>query len=158
VKAIHFQIHLTTILLLFLFLTIAHVEAHEQSHDQPPEESAKHMQAMMALKDEIPNEYRVMERTPIIPDKASLQAGEDLYRQFCAACHGEEGDGKGPAAAAMQTPPASFLDKEHSAVYGPGEKFWIIANGTGKTGMPGFPQLEPTDRWNLVNYIFDLQK
>jgi hypothetical protein len=54
--------------------------------------------------------------------------------------------------------PANFLDREHSAIYGPGEKFWIIGNGSGETGMPAFPSLSLMERWNLVNHIYQIQE
>jgi mono/diheme cytochrome c family protein len=73
-------------------------------------------------------------------------------------CHGEGGDGKGSAAASLKTPPANFLDKQHSDTYGPGEKFWIIGNGTGQTGMPAFTDLTLNERWHLVNYILNIQQ
>lgn len=122
------------------------------------EETPDHMQSMMAVKEEIPDEYSIMERTPILPSEESLQQGQKLFLQNCSVCHGEEGDGKGPAAAALKTPPANFLDKKHSAIYGPGEKFWIIGHGTGQTGMPAFSHLTPIDRWNLVNHILQIQQ
>jgi len=34
---------------------------------------------------------------------ADLAEGIDLYRNHCAACHGADGDGDGPAAPAMRT-------------------------------------------------------
>jgi mono/diheme cytochrome c family protein len=124
------------------------------------EESAmnQHMRAMMAVKERIPEEYRIMERTPIVPDEKSLEQGQELFAQHCMACHGENGDGRDPAAAALQTQPANFLDAQHSGMYNPGEKYWIIGNGTGETGMPGFSQLSPEDRWHLVNHILFLQQ
>jgi FtsP/CotA-like multicopper oxidase with cupredoxin domain len=128
-------------------------EKHHQTH-----QASKHMQAMMVIKDEIPEEYSLMERTPILPDKDSLKRGQKLYQQHCVVCHGKEGRGDGPAAKSMDPPPANFLDREHSAIYGPGEKFWIIGQGTEKTGMPAFDQIGAKDRWNLVNYILELQK
>ena len=39
---------------------------------------------------------------------ADLAEGIDLYRNHCAACHGAEGDGDGPAAPAMRTPVPSL--------------------------------------------------
>lgn len=116
-----------------------------------------HMQSMMAVKESIPDEYQIMERTPIPPSDKSLQQGRKLFLQNCSVCHGEDGAGKGPAATALETPPANFLDKKHSAIYSPGEKFWIIGHGTEKTGMPAFSNLTPIERWHLVNHIIQLQ-
>ena len=116
-----------------------------------------HMQTMYALKDKVPNDYQIMERTPIIPDQESLQNGSEFFQRQCVVCHGEEGRGDGPAAKSLNQKPANFLDRGHSAIYGPGEKFWIIGNGSGETGMPAFPNLSLMDRWNLVNHIYQLQ-
>src|ERR1035441_8811208 len=33
---------------------------------------------------------------------ASTFKGDDLYRQFCAVCHGPDGKGNGPAASALK--------------------------------------------------------
>ena len=131
--------------------------AHGKTH-QPETKMSEHMQAMMAVKEAIPDEYRIMQRTPVLPSEESIQQGKKLFLQNCSVCHGKQGDGKGPAAAAMPTPPANFLELKHSAMYGPGEKYWIIGNGSGKTGMPAFSMLSPLQRWLLVNYIFSLQE
>ena len=147
----------TAILILIFFFASTGL-AHEKKHHQADKGMSAHMKEMYALKDKIPEEYRIMERTPIVPDEESLQQGQKLYEQSCTVCHGKAGDGKGPAAAAMSTPPANFLDKKHSAIYGPGEKYWIIGTGSGKTGMPGFPKIDSIDRWHLVNYILHLQQ
>ena len=125
---------------------------HDHGHGM-----SDHMKAMYALKEKIPKDYQLMERTPIIPDRESLNIGASLFSQQCAVCHGQQGRGNGPAAKGLKTKPANFLDLEHSAIYGPGEKFWIIGNGSGETGMPAFPGLSLIDRWNLVNHIYQLQ-
>lgn len=145
-------------MLLILSVMGQVVFAHGKEKHQADKGMSDHMKEMYALKDKIPGEYRIMERTPIVPDEESLQQGQKLYEQSCVVCHGKAGDGKGPAAAAMSTPPANFLDKKHSAIYGPGEKYWIIGNGSGKTGMPEFPKIDSIDRWHLVNYILHLQQ
>jgi len=144
--------------LVILFITAPLGFAHEMGHHHDEGGMmAEHMQAMMAVKKEIPEEYRIMERTPVMPDEESLEQGEQLFRKNCSVCHGEKGDGKGPASASMKTPPANFLDLDHSATYGPGEKFWLIGHGNPKTGMPAFPQITPLDRWHLVNQILHMQ-
>lgn len=144
--------------LALAFLPAAAVAAQEKHQDHHDAARAEHRRAMLALKEEIPEAYRIMERTPVVPDADSLQQGRRQYLQNCSLCHGESGDGGGPAAASLKTPPANFLDKQHSAVYGPGEKFWIIGHGSGKTGMPAFPNIPLIDRWHLVNYILHLQQ
>jgi mono/diheme cytochrome c family protein len=54
-------------------------------------------------------------------DKAPKQAssGEHLYKQYCAACHGSDGRGMGPAASALRTPPANLttLAKRHGGKF-----------------------------------------
>jgi mono/diheme cytochrome c family protein len=37
-----------------------------------------------------------------------IARGRALYRDHCAVCHGRNGDGKGPMARAMTTPPANL--------------------------------------------------
>jgi mono/diheme cytochrome c family protein len=34
--------------------------------------------------------------------------GADVYREYCAVCHGASGKGDGPAAAALKVPPANL--------------------------------------------------
>ena len=144
--------------LLLFVLSASPVMASGSGHHHHNEESSEHAQSMLAVKKNIPEEYLVMKQTPILPTEESLQQGRSLFLQNCSVCHGEGGDGKGSAAASLKTPPASFLDKQHSATYGPGEKFWIIGNGTGQTGMPAFSQLTENERWHLVNYILYIQQ
>jgi mono/diheme cytochrome c family protein len=118
-----------------------------------------HLAAMKKQQERIPEEYRVMNRTPLTPQRSSLLRGRDLFASHCAACHGEKGEGDGPAAASLKAPPASFRDLAHSDLFAPGEKFWIIRDGFPAVGMPAFAaKLPPVDRWHLVNYILGMQK
>lgn len=38
----------------------------------------------------------------------SPASGKDMYLQYCAACHGKEGKGDGPAAKALKTQPTNL--------------------------------------------------
>jgi mono/diheme cytochrome c family protein len=40
--------------------------------------------------------------------RTAWASGQRVYRDYCAACHGEKGDGNGPAAAACKQKPADL--------------------------------------------------
>jgi len=148
-----------TFLVLLIALPAGIAWSHGTEHHHDSEEMSSHMQQMLELKEQVPAEYRVMDRTPVTPDAQSLQRGAELYGKYCLACHGAGGRGDGPAAGGLEPRPANFLELKHSAIYGPGEKYWIIGNGSGKTGMPGCgKELSPAERWDLVNHIYRLQQ
>ncbi|HVI77085.1 MAG TPA: c-type cytochrome [Candidatus Acidoferrum sp.] len=35
-------------------------------------------------------------------------SGKEMFNSYCAVCHGKDGQGKGPAASAMKTPPTDL--------------------------------------------------
>ena len=39
---------------------------------------------------------------------AALSGGRDTFQQFCAPCHGRDGEGHGPVAAILTTPPTDL--------------------------------------------------
>jgi cytochrome c len=51
------------------------------------------MQTMLQIKEQIPEEYRIMDRTPVSPTSQSLGRGQELYARDCAVCHGQGGKG-----------------------------------------------------------------
>lgn len=156
-KVAFFSLSVLGVLFLVSIIWTGAAFAHGKEKHSGKKGMNRHMQAMTTVKENVPEDYRVMERTPIIPDEISLAQGKELYGRNCAVCHGEKGDGQGLAAASLPTAPANFLDEKHSGMYNPGEKFWIIGNGTGATGMPSFKKLGVVERWNLINYIISLQ-
>ncbi len=42
--------------------------------------------------------------------RTSAGSGEEMYKEYCASCHGLSGKGDGPAAPAMKTPPADLTE------------------------------------------------
>ena len=89
-------------------------------------------------------------------DKASLAEAKKLAETNCASCHGPEGKGNGPAAAALPPPKPADWTSSKVASESDGEIFWKISNGRG--AMPPWKHLPEKDRWDLVNYIRTLQK
>lgn len=109
---------------------------------------------------------------------AEVARGRTLYLRYCAACHGRNGDGHGPVAPALKTPPAdlrilsrrygnplpedqiaSFIDGRADIVaHGPrempvwGDQVWAHREGKGDEGHV------TRDVANLVAYLQSIQK
>jgi mono/diheme cytochrome c family protein len=49
----------------------------------------------------------------------SAASGSEMYKSYCAACHGKTGKGDGPAASALKTPPSdlSLLTKNNGGKF-----------------------------------------
>jgi mono/diheme cytochrome c family protein len=53
------------------------------------------------------------------PPDAPLASGEEMYRTYCAVCHGLDGKGGGPATPALrdQVPDLTTLSQRHDGKY-----------------------------------------
>lgn len=90
---------------------------------------------------------------PTAPDADSIAQGQALYDLHCLTCHGEQGNGDGPAAASLPAPPANF-NGGHTATHPDGDLWYWIKAGIEGTSMPAFEaQLSDDDIWHLVNYV-----
>ena len=103
--------------------------------------------AAAKLRDALARAYDVRLAPQRMPD---LARGAALYTAHCAACHGAEGRGDGPAAKGLSPAPANFRDAERMAgrsVYG---LYNSITLGVDGTAMTAFHQLSEEDRWALA--------
>ncbi len=96
------------------------------------------------------------------PKKTSelLNQGKKIYEQACTFCHGPNGDGKGPLAARLQTPPANFTKplNQWEVTKGNAKKiFETIANGVPGTAMAKFHYSEE-ERWALAYRVMEFSK
>ncbi len=92
-------------------------------------------------------------RNPLTGTPEVLAAGETIYRQHCASCHGATGRGDGPAAATLPGLPADFTIP-HFATHTDAEVFGWIQNGKPSTAMPAFgDRLSEEQIWQVVTYI-----
>lgn len=60
---------------------------------------------------------KTIEKVPM--KSTSPASGKEMYVNYCAACHGTDGKGNGPAAGALKTPPADLtvLSKNNGGKY-----------------------------------------
>jgi putative copper export protein/mono/diheme cytochrome c family protein len=83
---------------------------------------------------------------------ASIATGRALFAEHCAACHGTQARGDGPAAKDLQPPPAD-LTAEHIYGHSDGDLFWWITHGIGEAMPPFGAVLDETARWNLIDFL-----
>ena len=101
--------------------------------------------------------------------------GPDLYRHYCATCHGRDAKGNGPASAALKVPPSDLttLARRHDGMFPASEVEGIIRGGAavaahGSVEMPVwgpiFRALDPSDARvkariaSLVSQIASIQQ
>src|SRR5579859_2437356 len=87
-------------------------------------------------------------QNPFDANPGAQAAGAKLYRQNCAQCHGNQGEGQGKR-------PSLHTDRIRMAT--PGELEWLLKNGSQKNGMPSWSRLPEQQRWQIVSYLKSLQ-
>jgi mono/diheme cytochrome c family protein len=90
------------------------------------------------------------------------RAGRPLFVRECAGCHGERGDGQGPAAAFLDPKPRNFLKKlfklrtTEGQVPATADILRTIERGLPGSAMPSFAFLPPDERNQIAAYVLDL--
>ena len=88
---------------------------------------------------------------PLAPSAPpSFARGATLFGSTCAACHGATGDGHGPDAAKLATPPIAFTDAERARQRSVFALYQVISQGIDGTAMQSFADLPSEDRWALA--------
>ena len=93
--------------------------------------------------DKVPDRDRTR-ANPMAADPNAVTAGAKLFRQNCAKCHGDRGEGVGKK-------PALTTDRVRAAT--PGELEWLLRNGSLRNGMPSWSRLPEPQRWQIVSYL-----
>lgn len=110
-------------------------------------------------------------RTIVVPADAAAQQNPQtalnpdtlvnvrrLYTGRCSTCHGPDGKGDTPVGAHIY-PRAADLADSGTQARSDGAIFWIIANGSPHTGMPGWSgTMSDEEIWQTVAYIRLLPK
>jgi mono/diheme cytochrome c family protein len=99
-------------------------------------------------------------------EQGELRRGQQLYRHYCAACHGIEGTGTGrnaPYLEHMGRAPRDHTDGWYMNRLSDAELYRAISEGKRRDGEPPFMPwwgytLTDEDIWNLVAFIRTLAK
>lgn len=82
-----------------------------------------------------------------------MRRAASVYAAQCAACHGAEGKGDGPAGKGLDPAPSNFHDRDRMAqrsLYG---LYNTVSLGVEGTSMKGFGELTDEERWALAFYV-----
>jgi mono/diheme cytochrome c family protein len=88
------------------------------------------------------------QKDPYEDQPDAVAAGEKLYRQKCADCHGDDAKGIGNAANLRMS------DVQNAT---PGELAWLLRNGNLAHGMPPWAGIPEQCRWQIVSYLKTLR-
>jgi len=80
--------------------------------------------------------------------------GDTLYHTYCGVCHGVAGAGDGPVGPKVAAP---SLLTPRAVGYSDGYLYSIIRYGRGIMGKYGDKITRQDDRWQVVNYVRELQ-
>lgn len=87
------------------------------------------------------------------------EKGKASYKINCASCHGDNGDGKGPAGAALNPPPRNLAEPAAFVQGNTRDKvFNTITKGIPGKAMIAFGHLSEEDRWGLTDYVLEFGK
>jgi len=131
-------------LVIFVFFSLSDILTR-------PEEAAAKVNAIE------PAGGNASQMKPFVASTPELVAhGKEVYTQNCVACHGPQGLGDGPAAAALNPKPRDFTSGIWKAGGAPSQVFQTLTKGLQGSPMPGFSTLSVKDRWALTHFVRSL--
>ncbi len=87
-----------------------------------------------------------------------LEKGKTSYTTNCLTCHGDKGDGMGPAGQYLNPKPRNFATDKFKQGDKPEQIFKTLNKGLPGTSMVSFAHLPEDERWGLVHYVLSLRK
>ena len=96
---------------------------------------------------------------PLPGSAENFKAGQKLYEQNCASCHGPTGLGNGPAGKNLNPPPPNIAASSKMPMSSDGYLYWTIAEGGVPlhTAMPPFKNtLKPDQIWKIIIFLSGL--
>jgi mono/diheme cytochrome c family protein len=84
---------------------------------------------------------------PFAGQAVAAAAGQRVFDDHCAQCHGEDALGRGKR-------PSLRSDRVQQAT--DGEIFWLLKNGNLAKGMPTWAALPEPMRWQIITFIKSL--
>ena len=94
---------------------------------------------------------------PLSADRPTRAAGQRLYADHCAVCHGASGQGDGPLAAGLTPRPGDLTQHMLPGKHTDGQAFLWIKGGFPNSAMPAWGnRLADQQIWQIVAYLRSL--
>jgi len=132
-------------------------------HPAPPTSITFKGKKIDIIKDQ--NPYRKLEHDKAEEFKTHVKNGQRVYVQNCMFCHGDNMDGHGMYAHALNPKPTNFQDATTIAMLTETFLFWRIAKGGPglpeqagywETAMPAWEKfLTEEEIWDVILYLYD---
>jgi len=90
--------------------------------------------------------------------KGDPAKGKEIFESSCAACHGPEGKGDGPAAAALEPKPRDLTNAEYVSTLSNEHIFKVISEGGASVGLSPIMAawggiLSENEIWNVIAFL-----
>jgi mono/diheme cytochrome c family protein len=86
----------------------------------------------------------------------AVNAGADVFKNNCVACHGSQGHGDGPASTSLDPAPKNL--PELSSIVADDYLFWRISTGREGTAMVAWKGVLTDEQiWQVVSFIRTLK-
>jgi mono/diheme cytochrome c family protein len=106
-----------------------------------------------AFAEDVPADF-AGRRNPHAGDALAAQRGRELFLENCSPCHGDTGDGHGPAAVGLSPPPANLSSPDLVPQRSDAYLFYRMTQGKRGSAMPSFGHsLSEEERWAIVTYL-----
>jgi mono/diheme cytochrome c family protein len=102
----------------------------------------------------LPHPALAAEPPPKTP--ALLEKGKAVFAKYCASCHGQRGEGDGPAAKALKPRPRNLATEPLQKPQAAGV-FETVSTGVKGTAMVAWKHLPEEDRWAVSYYVLSLK-
>ncbi len=97
-------------------------------------------------------------KNPVAATPESIDAGKQVFRRYCASCHGTTAEGGSGSDLIPAAPDLTDSEWKHGST--DGEIFYVTKNGVPpELNMePWGDRINDTAIWNVVNYLRSLAK
>jgi cytochrome c len=119
--------------------------------------------SMRVVRSRLPVGIGAVGEPPTSSEQTQLATGKRLYANYCVACHGEKGDGNGPAAKYLNPKPRNFGEGKFRLVSTVNRRptdqdlLRVLERGMPGSAMFPFAHLPEADRQALVVYVRSLE-